>query len=211
VTSGGQPVVLDLGLALALAIDRGDGDLVGTPAYLAPEQASGRACDARADVYAVGVMLYEALSGRMPHEQSSVDDLLRAKISERPLPLAERAPDVPHYVCAAVDQMLDPRPAQRPGSARAAAELLHNQRRVFSLPWAGSRGARRRPARGNRWAAGQWTVAAHARDSHCARAARRPGVAHRTAARRTAPCVVVDGRAGAHGGTPGCEHTLVSR
>ena len=141
VTSGGQPVVLDLGLALALAIDRGDGDLVGTPAYLAPEQASGRACDARADVYAVGVMLYEALSGRMPHEQLSMGDLLRAKISERPLPLAERAPDVPHYVCAAVDQMLDPRPAQRPGSARAAAELLHNQRRVFSLPWAGSRDA----------------------------------------------------------------------
>ncbi|WP_437640599.1 protein kinase domain-containing protein [Sorangium sp. So ce854] len=123
VRADGRPVVLDFGLALGRVERAGaapDGRVVGTPAYLAPEQVRGDAVDARADLYALGVMLYEALTGALPHEASSVRALLLLRAMHAPAPVRERAPEVPEHVAALVDRLLAPWPDDRP---RSAAEV----------------------------------------------------------------------------------------
>ncbi|MEO1233903.1 MAG: serine/threonine-protein kinase, partial [Myxococcota bacterium] len=79
-----SPVLLDFGLASGSVIgDRltTDGEIVGTPHYLAPEQAFGAEVDGRADLYALGAMLYEALSGRVPHAGEGAIAMLHRKLT----------------------------------------------------------------------------------------------------------------------------------
>jgi serine/threonine protein kinase len=94
----------------------------GTPEYLAPEQALGQELDARGDLYSVGVVLYEMLSGRRPFEQGSAEELLRAHLREEPPSFAERGiENIPPAVEAVVRACLAKQPEGRP---RDAAELL---------------------------------------------------------------------------------------
>jgi serine/threonine protein kinase len=75
-----------------------DGDIVGTPAYMSPEQARGdlAVMGPHSDVYAVGTMLYELFSGRLPFDESGdAMGLLRARTTQEPQPLDEVAPHVP--------------------------------------------------------------------------------------------------------------------
>ncbi|MDX2183238.1 MAG: protein kinase [Gemmatimonadaceae bacterium] len=132
--SGGAAVVTDFGIAKALADARvGDagsdraatltdaGISLGTPAYMAPEQALGETVDARSDVYAWGVVAYEVLAGRHPfaHHQGAAA-LVGAHVQEAPAPLP---PSVPHALARVVLQALaksaDARPAD--GTALLAA------------------------------------------------------------------------------------------
>ncbi len=119
----GRPTVLDFGLALAATFDGllESGRVAGTPAYLAPEQASGETVGPSADLYAIGVMVYRALSGRFPHEAPDVRQLIAAKQSPA-LPLAEAAPSAPAHVARAVDALLATRPDARPATAQDALE-----------------------------------------------------------------------------------------
>ncbi|MCA9609427.1 MAG: serine/threonine protein kinase, partial [Myxococcales bacterium] len=71
-----------------------EGTLVGTPYYMSPEQASGKSVDARTDVYAMGVMLYEALAGKLPYEASTVGELFVRIGSGEHVPLEVRRPDL---------------------------------------------------------------------------------------------------------------------
>ena len=94
--------VLDFGIAKTMeAVTERVGRLtnpgmaMGTPEYMAPEQAAGQAVDARADVYAVGAILYEMLSGRPPHEGENIMEVLTRKATVAPTPLAVLRPDVP--------------------------------------------------------------------------------------------------------------------
>src|SRR5207253_5427897 len=94
--------VLDFGIAKTLegVSDRvgrltKPGVAMGTPEYMAPEQAAGQPIDARADVYAVGAILYEMLSGRPPHEGAHIMEVLTRKATIAPTPLAAMPPDVP--------------------------------------------------------------------------------------------------------------------
>ncbi len=90
--------------------------LAGTPHYMAPEQALGRAVDGRADVYSLGVMLYEMLSGRLPFEDQNLVRLLDRQVREAPVPLEKVAGHLPPDVAAFVDSLLVKSPEDRPSA-----------------------------------------------------------------------------------------------
>jgi eukaryotic-like serine/threonine-protein kinase len=114
------------------------GSVLGTAAYLAPEQAAGDDVTPAADVYALGVVLYELLAGRTPHTAESLTEFL-ARGHEQPIPaLRELAPDVPEALEDVVMRCLARIPAYRPASAGdLAAEL---QAVVADLPTAAGAG-----------------------------------------------------------------------
>ncbi|MBL8681850.1 MAG: serine/threonine protein kinase [Myxococcales bacterium] len=91
--------VLDFGVAKMLSHEVGHettaGSLVGTLKYMAPEQIAGDPPDARVDLYALGVLLYEMLAGTLPYEHKERVALLRAILNDPPVPITQRAPEVP--------------------------------------------------------------------------------------------------------------------
>ncbi len=94
------------------------GSLIGTPAYMAPEQCRGVAVDHRADIYALGCILFELLAGRPPFDGEGAGDLLAAHIHVAPPPPSRFAPAVPPAIDALVLRLLSKDPAARPASAR---------------------------------------------------------------------------------------------
>jgi serine/threonine-protein kinase len=132
----GDALVADFGVAKGLAAaqdpTRGlddqltEGTLVlGTPAYMAPEQASGgHGIDHRADLYALGAVAYELLTGAPPFAGRTRHEQLAAHLSEMPEPVAARQPDVPEALAALVDRLLAKRPDDRPRDATEVLQLL---------------------------------------------------------------------------------------
>ena len=100
------------------------GTVLGTAAYLAPEQALGEPVTAAADVYSLGAVLYELLTGRPPYAFDSLADLAEQQQSGSITPVSELAPDVPAHVEDAVMRALARNPAYRPQSADAFADEL---------------------------------------------------------------------------------------
>jgi serine/threonine protein kinase len=90
------------------------GMTMGTPEYMAPEQATGHPADPRSDVYAVGGILYEMLSGKPPYEGTNFMEILNKKANQLPAPLATVRADVPAEVEALVVRALSKSPAARP-------------------------------------------------------------------------------------------------
>jgi serine/threonine protein kinase len=117
------------------------GTVLGTAAYLAPEQAAGEEVTAAADVYSLGAVLYELLAGRPPYEPASLADL-----ADRPeiRPVGELAPEVPRHVEDAVMRSLARNPAYRPASADELAREL-GDRPAAPTRVAPAAPARRRP------------------------------------------------------------------
>ncbi len=126
--SGGSATVTDFGIAKAISAARTDGGVgetltqvgtsIGTPAYMAPEQAAGDPdTDHRADIYAFGVMAYELLAGRGPFVASTPTKLLAAHMTETPRDLLEFRPDCPPALAAMVMRCLEKEPADRPQGA----------------------------------------------------------------------------------------------
>jgi len=118
--------VLDFGIAKlrdAGAGETAQGAIIGTPSYLAPEQARALDVDERADLYAVGAVLYELVSGRPPFVAASPMAVLAAHLRDAPRPLAEVAPVSPGFA-AVVHRALAKRPEHRFESARAMREAL---------------------------------------------------------------------------------------
>jgi len=114
--------VTDFGIAEVLGGDQtlatAEGGVVGTPAYMAPEQAEGGALGPTADVYATGTLLYELLSGRLPFEADDAVDLLNRRLTEDPRPLPDVAPHVPGPLVEVVMRALARDPGRRQASAR---------------------------------------------------------------------------------------------
>ena len=130
--SRGEPLVADFGIALALS-EAGGGRItetglsLGTPHYMSPEQASGeRSLDKRSDVYAVGAVLYERLTGEPPYGGPTAQAVLARILTETPRPVTAIRRTVPANVDAAVAKALEKLPADRFESARAFREALHD-------------------------------------------------------------------------------------
>jgi len=108
----GRVVVMDFGIAHSMEESGGTstGMLLGTPAYVSPEQAKGEKIDPRSDVYTLGIVFYELLTGKIPFESDSVVGLLLKRIQERPVPPVERDTEIPQALsdialkCLAVDR-----------------------------------------------------------------------------------------------------------
>ena len=81
------------------------GMTLGTPAYMAPEQLAGAPANAATDAYALGVMLFELLAGRRPHQAARLGELLQATAQQPPASLARLRPDLPATVITAVEQL----------------------------------------------------------------------------------------------------------
>ena len=140
--SGRHALVVDFGVAKAIAAGGSEaptagtalttiGLAIGTPAYMAPEQAAGQtAVDGRTDVYAVGVLAYELLSGQPPFTGGTPQAVIAAQISRAPAPLSSLRPELAAPLASAVMRCLEKDPADRWASA---AELLA-QLESFSTP-----------------------------------------------------------------------------
>jgi hypothetical protein len=125
-TEGEVLKILDFGLARAIDAPSltKTGEILGTPAYMAPEQARGQRVDARTDIYGAGGCLYAALAGRAPIDgEPPLRQVVRA-MAGATTPLLDVAPDVPEELAAVVATALSPDPAARFGSAGAMREAL---------------------------------------------------------------------------------------
>lgn len=127
-------VIVDFGHSLLLDSARVTeaGLTVGSAAYMAPEQACGAPVDARADLYAVGVILYRALTGELPHDDSSAAELLRRAQVEPVVPPSQRNPgaDIP----AAADDLCLWLLAKQPAARLPSARVLVNTLRYIAAP-----------------------------------------------------------------------------
>jgi serine/threonine-protein kinase len=135
--AGGAAVITDFGVAKAIAssaeaetrhsdatITRA-GFTIGTPAYMAPEQAAAdHTIDQRADIYSLGVVAFEMLSGQVPFEGRTPRELLTAQLTLPPPPLERLRPEVPPALGALVRACLAKDPADRPQSAQAVLAAL---------------------------------------------------------------------------------------
>ncbi len=128
-TSDGAPKITDFGLAKRLDADAAQtrtGDILGTPSYMAPEQARGRndAVGPSTDVYALGALLYELLTGRPPFKGETVWDTLEQVVKQEPAAPRQLAPRTPHDLETICLKCLSKEPTRRYRSAVALAEDL---------------------------------------------------------------------------------------
>lgn len=108
-----------------------DGNVLGTPNYMAPECAGDRSVDGRADLFGLGVVLYEMLSGKLPFEGRSATAVLSKIATGTPIPLSVAAPDVDRAVAGLVMRMIAHAPADRPVGAIAVAGEIAELRRTL--------------------------------------------------------------------------------
>ena len=126
----GRPMVADFGIALAVSAAAGGrmtetGLSLGTPHYMSPEQATAeKEITARSDVYSLGSVLYEMLTGQPPHLGGSAQQIIMKIITERRRPVTTLRKSVPPNVAAAVAKSLEKLPADRFESAKAFADAL---------------------------------------------------------------------------------------
>jgi serine/threonine protein kinase/tetratricopeptide (TPR) repeat protein len=126
ITSEGEVKLLDFGIAKLSGTEglTGTGTTPGTVGYMAPEQIEGRAVDGQADIWALGVVLYEALVGERPFGGGSATERLASVLAIDPIPPAERRPGIPLAVSDLVMQMLEKDPARRPPNAAAVISRI---------------------------------------------------------------------------------------
>jgi hypothetical protein len=140
--------LLDFGLAKPVAPGdaeiTGSGVVMGTPAYMAPEQARGLPTDHRADLFSLGVVLYRMAAGCRPFDRADTFAVLTALVMETPKPPAELNPAVPAALSDLVMRLLEKDPARRPQTARAVADELAAI--AVGLPADGAAPAPPRPA-----------------------------------------------------------------
>jgi serine/threonine-protein kinase len=126
VTSGGQAVIMDFGLSLSEDSRRVTqaGFLIGTPQYMAPEQATGATVDPRTDLYAVGVILFRMFTGKLPFTSSNLVDILRAHVETPPPRPTELNPTITPLLESIILRALEKDPSHRFASADAFLSAL---------------------------------------------------------------------------------------
>jgi serine/threonine-protein kinase len=119
--------VLDFGIAKVLEEQlrlTATGKPIGTPTYMAPEQAMGLAVDPRTDLYTLGVMLYQMASGRVPFDAAMTESMRLAHAHEIPRPITSLVPDLPPALAQLIMQLLEKDPAARPATAAEVTARL---------------------------------------------------------------------------------------
>jgi len=149
IAENGVLKIMDFGIARVRGTQRltRSGSIVGTLAYMAPEQLRGEEGDETCDLYSLAIVLYEMLSGAPPFSASSEYDLMQAQINQRPDRLIPRVPGLDPRVESALLKALSKKPAQRFPSTRAfsdalgasslrmdAPKILHNDTRLLETP-----------------------------------------------------------------------------
>ena len=126
VTDGGGVKIMDFGVARVRGAEHMtmDGYVVGTPAYMAPEQVLAQEVDGRADLYSVGVVLYRLLTGALPFEADTPVGMLHLQIAELPTPLSQHRDDLPEWCETIVQRALAKSPAARFQTAGEFREAL---------------------------------------------------------------------------------------
>jgi serine/threonine protein kinase len=134
---GGRVKILDFGLARASAQESGltqQGAIIGTPAYMAPEQGRGQKVDARGDLWSVGVVLYRMCTGRLPFQGADTVATLVAVATHEPPPPVKVNAAVPAGLSDLVMQLLRKDPASRPATAQTLVNALRQLERAQPTP-----------------------------------------------------------------------------
>jgi len=125
--------IMDFGLAKVSGSDMtSTGTVMGTPHYMSPEQVRGQKTDARSDVFAVGCVFYEMLTGRKPFDAESMHAVLFKVIQEEPPPLSEAAPETPAPLVQVVEKALAKNPEERFANAGEMLDWLRRARHALA-------------------------------------------------------------------------------
>ncbi len=163
-SDSGHAMVADFGIARAFTGDDASTTsgshtgVVGSPAYLAPEQWRGDKPDGRADQYALAVLAFELLSGQRPFREASMQELLRKHLNDAPPELETVKKGLPPRVSQAIRRAMSKEPADRFPSATAFVAALAGEGAVGYVPARAARPAPAAPHGGARWLA--WAIAA---------------------------------------------------
>jgi eukaryotic-like serine/threonine-protein kinase len=123
----GRVKILDFGLARQADVKSGlthAGEIVGTPHYMAPEQARGLAVDARTDLFSLGCILYRMTTGKLPFAGETLLATLTSIAVDTPAPVCALNPNVPHALADLINRLLAKEPAERPPSAAEVIDAL---------------------------------------------------------------------------------------
>ena len=138
VTQDGMVKIMDFGIALDESARRltwaGLSSTLGTPDYMAPEQVSGRRGDARTDIYALGTIVYEMLTAKLPYQGETVYSMMREKANEDPLPPTRFRPELDAHLEEIILHAIERQPRDR---YAAAAEMLKELRDPSIVPISG--------------------------------------------------------------------------
>ena len=145
VTPDGRVKLIDFGIALDTTLRKmtwaGLSETVGTPDYMAPEQVKGKRGDARTDIYSLGVILYEMLTGETPFQGDNVYAAMRTKLQDDPTPPRRLRPEISPALEEVVLHALERDPRNRPESALELREALAHPESVVVT----GRASRQRP------------------------------------------------------------------
>ena len=131
----GRAKVTDFGIARAGTSDITEtGSIMGTAQYLSPEQAQGQTVSAQSDLYAVGIVLYELLAGRVPFDGDSPVSIAMKQVSEQPVPPSAYNPAIPPQLDAVVLHALEKDPAERFADAEEFIAALEETRAGLAVP-----------------------------------------------------------------------------
>ena len=125
ITEDERVKLTDFGMARLASRDTGDTPLLGSPAYWCPEQIVGKPQDARSDIFSLGVVMYEMVTGHRPFDADSLQGICSRILSSTPLPPSHANPSVPVAFNELIAFCLAKDPSQRCGSAETLAERLH--------------------------------------------------------------------------------------
>ena len=130
----GRVKLMDFGMARLASRDSADTPLIGTPAYWCPEQIIGKPQDARSDLFSLGVVLYEMVTGKRPFDADSLQGVCSRVLSSTPLPPSQANPSVPPGFDAIIALCLAKDPATRYAAAETIAEDLYPFARSKTSP-----------------------------------------------------------------------------
>ena len=125
ITTDDRVKLTDFGMARVASRDSKDTPLLGSPAYWCPEQIVGKPQDARSDIFSLGVVMYEMVTGHRPFDADSLQGICSRILSSTPLPPSHANPSVPVAFNEVISSCMAKEPSQRCASADALAERLH--------------------------------------------------------------------------------------